>query len=103
MKKITTLVFTLACSTPVWAEPVPKFDEFLTIMRTHDCKMTFAEATQIFVEGAGFELEELKRVNRYAMENGIAHMENGIAHMENASRANPGGELLILSDSSCKG
>lgn len=96
MKKITTLVFTLACSTPVWAEPVPKFDEFLTIMRTHDCKMTFAEATQIFVEGAGFELEELKRVSRYAM-------ENGIAHMENASRANPGGELLILSESSCRG
>ncbi len=96
MKNIPTLLFVLACATPVWAEPVPRFDEFLTIMRAHDCKMTFAEATQILVEEAGFELDELKTVSRYAM-------DNGIAHMENSSRENPGGELLILSESSCKG
>ncbi|MEP4038678.1 hypothetical protein [Pseudophaeobacter sp.] len=96
MKKVSTLIITLTCATPAWAEPVPRFDEFLTIMRAHDCKMTFDEATQILVEEAGFELDELKTVSRYAM-------KDGIAHMENSSRENPGGELLILSENSCKG
>lgn len=96
MKKLTTLLFSLAFSTAALAEPVPRFEEFLTIMREHNCELTYEDAMQVLVRDAGFKKEDLRDVSRYALDNGIATMIN--------SREDDGTEdLLTLSESHCKG
>lgn len=49
MKKLTTLLFSFAFSTAALAEPVPRFEEFLTIMREHNCELTYKDAMQVLV------------------------------------------------------
>ncbi|MBO9471973.1 hypothetical protein J7413_00335 [Shimia sp. R10_1] len=95
MKKISLAALAISCASTAFADAAPRYDEFLAIIRDNGCSITWQEMQVVFLEGAGFEVEQVQDLAGYAIENGAATLEN--------NRSEPDNDKLVLSKAACKG